>query len=53
MDEQQKWMDFQYHDNNGLNYTFVLIKVTKRTLPNTNRKIITNIFSSLKGLKCP
>ena len=24
MDKQQKWMDFQYRDNNGVNYAFVL-----------------------------
>ena len=22
MDKQKKWMDFQYHDNNGLSYAF-------------------------------
>ena len=25
MDEQQRGMDFQYHDNNGLNYSFVCL----------------------------
>ena len=45
MDKQKKWMDFQYHDNNGLSYAFFFLflffsqKVVVRDLEILEEKI--------------